>query len=514
MGGGGSNRQTTTTTQQIPPELRGAYREGGALAEDLIGQIGGILPGYLEDTTVQGVAGPTGIENLAYQQQQGLMESQGPQAWQDALGMFGALGNLPSYGGVDLSGIQGWGQNPISGIAPPAPAPGRRIPDGRQGAPQALAGKLRMQPDQNGGGGGGGEPYDPTGSGGYDPTGGGQPVGGGGGTTPGGIDPSGPGGSAFEAPTPGGGVAPPWTQATPGMGISAPGMGQGPGGGSVREIEGFDMAAFQPGGAGGGRGGGSFSYSSGGGAPVAGEERIGDVLSEIDFANHPALASALETFAATALPGIENSMIGAGLGRSGAAANAISTGKAQMALPVMQQLIQGELTQRGQDVTQRGQDVQANIASAQAAAQARAQGASLQQQRYMADLAHAQVMRGQDIGMRAQDIGLRQQDINAMLAQGEQGLTARGQDIGAMLSGAQGLSSLGGADLARIQQNIAGGMDMGSVFRNIANQQGEAEFLAGQRGGERAMDIFGPILSGAMGSGGTTTSTVGGGGGK
>ena len=280
-------------------------------------------------------------------------------------------------------------------------------------------------------------------------------------------------------------------------------MGQGPGGGQVREIDMDALSAQYP----GGGGSGGFSFSSGGGGAVGKEDRIGDVLSEIDFANHPALASALDTFAKTALPGIENNMIGAGLGRSGAAANAITTGKANIALPVMQQLIQGELTQRGQDVTQRGQDTQANIAAAQAAAQARAQGASLQQQRYMADLAAQQTLRGQDISLRGQDIG-------ALMQQGQQALTARGQDIGALAQGAQGLSSLGGADLARIQQNIQGGIDIGNIFRGVANQQGEADFMAGQRPWDRAMEIFGPVAGGAMGSGGTRTVTTGSGGGK
>jgi len=274
-------------------------------------------------------------------------------------------------------------------------------------------------------------------------------------------------------------------------------MGQGPQTGGVREIAG----AY--GGGGGGYGGGGGGASWGGGGGGAREDRIDNPLQNIDFANHPALQSALDTFAKTALPGIENSMIGAGLGRSGAAGNAIATGKANIALPVMQQLISGELQNKGYDVTQRGQDVGQNIAGAQAGTAA-----------YNANLAHQAALRGQDIGLRAQDIGLRGQDINALLQQGAQGLQARGQDIGAMLSGAQGLSSLGGMDLGRIQDAISGGMDIGSIFRGMENQQGEAGFLAGQRSGDRASDIWNTIVSGAMGGTGSTTTTTGGGGGK
>jgi hypothetical protein len=273
-------------------------------------------------------------------------------------------------------------------------------------------------------------------------------------------------------------------------------MGRGPQTGAVREID----LAYQPG-SGYGSGGGSGGWSSGGNGGGAKLDRIDNPLQTIDFANHPALASALDTFAKTALPGIENSMIGAGLGRSGAAANAISTGKANIALPVMQQLIQGELANKGYDVTQRGQDVSQNIAGAQTAAG-----------QYAANLAHQAALRGQDIGLRSQDIGLREQDINALLAQGSQGLQARGQDIGAMLSGAQGLSSLGGADLARIQDAISGGMSVGGATRGIGDRQAEAEFLASQRPGDRGMDIFNTIAGGAMGGTGSRTTTTGGGG--
>ena len=107
---------------------------------------------------------------------------------------------------------------------------------------------------------------------------------------------------------------------------------------------------------------------------------------------------------------------------------------------------------------------------------------------------------------------MRGQDINALMQQGAQALQARGQDIGALVSGAQGLSSPGGMDLARVQDAISGSMGVGGAFRDIGNQQAEAEFIAGQRPWDRAMEFAAPVLGGAMGSGGTRTVTTGGGG--
>ena len=279
----------------------------------------------------------------------------------------------------------------------------------------------------------------------------------------------GPGGAAFNPSTPTSSLASPYTQAMPSAGIPQQKAYGTSGTGTVREVD-FDKLSQQyP----GGGGNGSWSFSSGGGGSVAPVDRVGSVLDTIDFANHPALQSALDTFAKTALPGIENAMIGAGLGRSGAAGNAIATGKAQIALPVMQQLIQGELEQRGQDVTQRGQDVQANIAAAQAAAQAKAMGMNMQAQKYMADLAAQQTL-------RAQDIQLRNQDINSLLQQGQMGLEARGQDIGALQAGAQGLLSGAGLDIDRINQAISGGMGIGGTYRDMAKRGGHGSNYMGQ----------------------------------
>jgi len=294
--------------------------------------------------------------------------------------------------------------------------------------------------------------------------------------------------------------------------------------GNIRDIESFDMGAWMdnmPRGGGGG-GGYNFNYSSGGGGGGAEMERIGNPLESMDFANHPALASALDTFAKTALPGIENSMIGAGLGRSGAAANAISTGKATMALPMITELIRGELQNKQMDVTQRGQDISAQQAAASAAASARAQGASLAQQRYMADLAHAQAMRAQDIQLRGQDIGMNQQQIDAMIAEDQYNLASQGQTQNSLLGAAGGLTGVGGGltDLGQTQAGvnqaaIDQAMGIGANERDILNQQYEAEFLASQRPYERQAGAFDTLFGAAANQAGQRTSqTTTGGGGK
>jgi hypothetical protein len=288
--------------------------------------------------------------------------------------------------------------------------------------------------------------------------------------------------------------------------------------GNIRDIESFDMDAWmdempRPG---GGGGGGSYNYNyTGGGGGGAQMDRIGNPLESMDFANHPALASALDTFAKTALPGIENSMIGAGLGRSGAAANAISTGKATMALPMIQELIRGELQNKQMDVTQRGQDYQAQQAAAQASAAARARGESLAAQRYAADLAHAQTMRAQDIQLRGQDIGMNQQQIDALMAEDAFNLQSQGQYGQGLLGAAGGLTDLGQTQAGIGQAAIDQAMGVGQTQRDIENAQGEAEFLASQRGWDRGMQVLDPILGGAMGQQGQrTTQTTTGGGGK
>lgn len=239
---------------------------------------------------------------------------------------------------------------------------------------------------------------------------------------------------------------------------------------------------------GGGGGGGSIPRE-------AMPEWVGNPLESIDFANHPALQSALDTFAKTALPGIENSMIGAGLGRSGAAGNAIATGKAQIALPVMQQLLNLEMQNKGLDVNQRATDIGSITTQ-------RGQDTQLAAARAAQNSALAQARLSQEAAMRGQD-------INALLQQGQQALTARGQDINALLGGAQGLSSLGQMDVNRIQNAITQGMGVGGTYRDVGNQQAESEFAAANRPFDRYMQMIGMMAPGAMSSGGTQTMTTG-----
>lgn len=207
--------------------------------------------------------------------------------------------------------------------------------------------------------------------------------------------------------------------------------------------------------------------------------QIGDVLTSMDFANHPALQSAMETFEATAMPGIANQMGAAGLGRSGAAGEAISKGKAQMALPVMQNLMNLTLQQKGMDIGQRGQDIQGGL-----------------------------TQRGQDIGQRAgdiqalltgrgQDVTQRGQDIQSMLNQMGLGLQARGQDIQGLLGGRgqdiQQLLGLGGLDLQARGQDLQSRLGAMSGLTGIGAQDinrimGAGGALAGLGRDRRAIE--------------------------
>jgi hypothetical protein len=208
-------------------------------------------------------------------------------------------------------------------------------------------------------------------------------------------------------------------------------------------------------------------------------------LMNMDFANHPALKSAMKSFEAAALPGLANQLGAAGLSRSGAAGSAIGQAKAQMAMPMIQQLMSGAVTERGQDIGQRQQDIGAGI-----------------------------TQRGQDI----QDIGsklnlalgARGQDVQALLGKGAQDLTARGQDISSMVSGMQGMAGLNDADLRRLQAGMDAAMGVGGTMRGIEQDALNALYDADIRDSDLLAQIgLAPIggLTSAIGS--TTTSSGG-----
>jgi len=272
---------------------------------------------------------------------------------------------------------------------------------------------------------------------------------------------------------------------------------------------------------------------------VAGPENVDSALQNIDFGSHPALQSAMKAFQASAMPGIANSMAAAGLSRSGASGKAVADAKAQIALPVMQQLMglsvqergqdigqeqfgsQFGLNQRGQDIGmrsgdinamlgQRGQDIQSDISQRGQDVQsllgqrgqdisgtlgARGQDVAQRGQDLQGDIA----ARGQDVGQRGQDVqsliqsmglGLqaRGQDINAMIAGRGQDLGARGQDIGAILQ--QGGQDLGarGQDIGATQAGMAGmmGVDQAELNQLLAGLSQGGQFGGLFRGIDQA----------------------------
>jgi len=215
--------------------------------------------------------------------------------------------------------------------------------------------------------------------------------------------------------------------------------------------------------------------------------REANPLQSMDFANHPALQSAMEAFKQTTLPTISNAMSAAGLGRSGAAGAAISQGQAQMALPVMQQLMDLEMQGMGLGVQQRGQDIGALQNQLGLGMQARGQdvGALLQG-------------RGQDIesmlGGRGQDLQARGQTLDALLAQSGQGLQARGQDIGAMQAGMGGMLQGDQQAMQRYQAALDAMSGLGGTQRSIEDARLGAEYGEQERQYGLARDLlFGPL---------------------
>ena len=232
-------------------------------------------------------------------------------------------------------------------------------------------------------------------------------------------------------------------------------------------------------------------------------DAVESAINSIDFANHPALKSAMKSFEAATLPGLANQMGAAGLSRSGAAGSAISSAKAQMAVPIMQQLIGSAVTERGQDIGQREQDIQ-----------------SLLTQRGQ-DIEGILGGRGQDVTQRGQDmqqilnlsgLGLqaRGQDLDALLQQGSQGLQARGQDLQSMVAAMGGFENLNAADLQRLTAGMGAATDMGALMRGIQQEGLNSEYDAAIRDSDLLTSIGLAPLGGITSAIGSTTTSSGG----
>jgi hypothetical protein len=225
-----------------------------------------------------------------------------------------------------------------------------------------------------------------------------------------------------------------------------------------------------------------------GGPSVAREALPGQVdsaLMNIDFANHPALKSAMKSFEAAALPGLSSALGAQGLSRSGAAQSAIGQAKAGMAMPIIQQLMSGSVAERGQDIGQRGQDIESGI-----------------------------TQRGQDISDIGQKLnlalGARGQDLQGLLGAGAQDLTARGQDIGSMSTALQGFMGLDQQDLARLSAGMDAAMGVGGTMRDIEQEAYNALYDADIRDSDLLAQIgLAPLGGLTSGIGEVTTSRGG-----
>lgn len=213
--------------------------------------------------------------------------------------------------------------------------------------------------------------------------------------------------------------------------------------------------------------------------------REDSALMNMDFANHPALKSAMKSFEAAALPGLANQLGAAGLSRSGAAGSAIGQAKAGMAMPMIQQLMSGAVTERGQDIGQRGQDIESGIAQ---------RGQDVQ-----------------DIGSKLNlALGARGQDVNALLGKGAQDLQARGQDIQSMTAAMGGFQGLNDADLRRLQAGMDSAMGIGGTMRGIEQDALNALFDADIRDSDLLAQIGLAPLGGLTAGIGSSTTTSGG----
>lgn len=229
---------------------------------------------------------------------------------------------------------------------------------------------------------------------------------------------------------------------------------------------------------------------------VQNPDQVASALNNMDFANHPALQSAMKSFEAAALPGLANQLGAAGLSRSGAAGSAIAGAKAQMAMPIMQQLMSGAVQERGQDIGQRSQDIQSGLTQRQQ------------------DISSGVGQRGQDIGAIGQKLnaalGARGQDVQALLGQGSQALEARGQDIQSIIGGMGGFQNINQQDLQRLQASIDASMGVGGTLRDIDQEGLNSIYDAATRDSDLLAQIGLAPLGGLTAGVGSTTSSSGG----
>lgn len=208
-------------------------------------------------------------------------------------------------------------------------------------------------------------------------------------------------------------------------------------------------------------------------------------LMNMDFANHPALKSAMKSFEAATLPGLANQLGAAGLSRSGAAGSAIASSKAQMAVPIMQQLMQGAVTERGQDVGQRAQDIESGL-----------------------------TQRGQDISDIGSKLnlalGARGQDLQGILGAGGLDLQGRGQDIQSLSNAMGGFSNLNAQDLQRLQAGMDSAMGIGGKFRGIEQDALNSLFDSKIRDSDLLAQLGLAPIGGLTAGVGSTTTTRGG----
>jgi hypothetical protein len=269
---------------------------------------------------------------------------------------------------------------------------------------------------------------------------------------------------------------------------------------------------------------------------IAFQEQIGNPLENIDFANHPALKSALKAFEAATMPGLVNQAAASGLTRAGSSLSALEGAKAQMALPVMQQLmglemqnkgidvgqragdIQALLGQRGQDIEgglgARGQDIQGALGQLGLDVQQRGQDVESLLNRLGLGVNAGLQARGQDVNAtltgRSQDLQQRGQDLDAILQQGAQALQAQGLSNESLAAGLSGMLNINQADMSRMLSGLSQAGQWGGLMRGISQEQADAMTDEEMRQYNLAREfLFGPMN--AVGSTvGSSTSTQGG----